>query len=208
MTTDERRQLEELRWGLECVNARCPHCEAPKPYRLTPKPGSKTRAGVWKCRKCRKQFTVTVGTAWRSTHLHMADVLARVEEALASDLDPWSSRDYAPAGMQVWPFQRAASDPLVARINALVPKAIPEYVREEVCQEVAVLILEGAVVSQEMVERCIKATFRRYPIMSNHRGFFALDAYVAGEASNPRFGDALVGLEGQAGARWLRRSNG
>jgi transposase-like protein len=40
-----------------------------KPYRLTPKPGSKTRKGLWKCRARRKQFTVTVGTVFEGSHV-------------------------------------------------------------------------------------------------------------------------------------------
>ena len=39
------------------------------PYRLTPKAGSKTRQGLWKCRACRKQFTVTVGTVFEDSHI-------------------------------------------------------------------------------------------------------------------------------------------
>ena len=40
-------------------------------YKLTPKPGSKSavRKGVWKCKGCRKQFAVTVGSIFRDTHI-------------------------------------------------------------------------------------------------------------------------------------------
>lgn len=69
-TKDEARALlEEIRWGKGCVNAACPHCGGMHPYRLTAKPGSKTRAGLWKCRACRKQFTVTVGTVFEASHV-------------------------------------------------------------------------------------------------------------------------------------------
>lgn len=69
-TEDEARALmEEIRWGKGCANAACPHCGTMEPYRLTPKPGSKTRKGVWKCRACRKQFTVTVGTVFEASHI-------------------------------------------------------------------------------------------------------------------------------------------
>jgi transposase-like protein len=57
--------LERLRWPDGPV---CPHCgehEQP-PYRL--KSERKTRR-LWKCRVCRRQFTVTVGTRIESTHL-------------------------------------------------------------------------------------------------------------------------------------------
>jgi transposase-like protein len=66
---EARALLEEIRWGKNAEHAACPHCGAMSPYRLTPKPGSKTRRGLWKCRACRKQFTVTVGTVFESSHV-------------------------------------------------------------------------------------------------------------------------------------------
>src|SRR5437762_533603 len=66
-----RELLEETRWGKGCVNAACPHCGTMDPYRLTAKADSKrpVRKGVWKCRACRKQFTVTVGTVFEASHI-------------------------------------------------------------------------------------------------------------------------------------------
>jgi hypothetical protein len=34
-----------------------------------PKPGSTTRSDVWKCRACRRQFTVLVGTILQGSHV-------------------------------------------------------------------------------------------------------------------------------------------
>jgi transposase-like protein len=62
-----RALLEEMRWGKD--GAVCPHCGGADPYKLTPKPGSKTRKGLYKCRACRKQFTVTVGTIFEDSHI-------------------------------------------------------------------------------------------------------------------------------------------
>src|SRR5205809_56740 len=54
--------LESIRWPNGPV---CPHCEnAEKHYQLP----NKTRR-LWKCAKCRKQFTVTVGTIFESSHI-------------------------------------------------------------------------------------------------------------------------------------------
>lgn len=63
-----RALLELLRWHGEPI---CPHCQSKEVYRLTPKPGSKSsvRSGVLKCKKCRKQFTVTVGTIFEGSHI-------------------------------------------------------------------------------------------------------------------------------------------
>src|SRR5918999_5922566 len=55
--------LESLRWPNGPV---CPHCgeSERKPYRLK----SQTRR-LWKCAACRKQYTVTVGTVFESSHI-------------------------------------------------------------------------------------------------------------------------------------------
>jgi transposase-like protein len=52
----------------------CPHCGATKVYVLTAKPGSvkPVRAGVYKCAKCRKQFTVRIGTVFEDSHIPFA----------------------------------------------------------------------------------------------------------------------------------------
>lgn len=75
-----RAFMEELRWGKNAENAACPHCGTVDPYRLTPKPGSTTRKGVWKCRagQCRKQFTVTVGTVFESSHIPLSKWLLAI----------------------------------------------------------------------------------------------------------------------------------
>lgn len=64
--------LEKRRWP--DGNVICPHCDADDAYRLTAKPGSKSpvRPGVFKCRKCRKQFTVRVGTIYEESKLPLS----------------------------------------------------------------------------------------------------------------------------------------
>lgn len=66
-----REYLEFLRWGN--AGPVCPRCGGDNPYRLTPKADSKTpgRRGLLKCRACRKQFTVTVGTVFEDSHVKL-----------------------------------------------------------------------------------------------------------------------------------------
>jgi transposase-like protein len=64
-----REWLERRRWPEGPV---CPHCGViDRAYKLAAKPGSTrpVRKGVWKCRDCRKQFTVTIGTVFAETHI-------------------------------------------------------------------------------------------------------------------------------------------
>lgn len=65
-----RDLLEQMRWG---GNPTCPHCGGLDPYKLTPKAesakGKHVRRGVYKCKACRKQFTVTVGTIFEDSRI-------------------------------------------------------------------------------------------------------------------------------------------
>jgi transposase-like protein len=49
----------------------CPHCGGTEPYTLTPKLESKSpvRKGVYKCKACRKQFTVRIGTIFEDSKI-------------------------------------------------------------------------------------------------------------------------------------------
>lgn len=63
-----REFLERVRWPNGPV---CPHCGASGAYRLRPKTRSArpVRRGVLKCKACRRQFTVTVRTAFEASHI-------------------------------------------------------------------------------------------------------------------------------------------
>jgi transposase-like protein len=63
---DARALLEAKRWG---GHPACPFCGGADPYRLTPKAGSSTRPGLFKCKACRKQFSVTKGTIFEDSHI-------------------------------------------------------------------------------------------------------------------------------------------
>jgi transposase-like protein len=64
LTEDEAREtLEKIRWPQGPV---CPHCLKKN---VTALQGKATRPGVYKCRDCRKQFTVTVGTIFHKSHI-------------------------------------------------------------------------------------------------------------------------------------------
>jgi len=67
-----RELLERVRWPEGPI---CPHCVVVgEHYRVMPKKGSRSpvREGVWKCRDCRKQFTVTVGTVFQGSKIPLS----------------------------------------------------------------------------------------------------------------------------------------
>jgi transposase-like protein len=59
-----REHFEKLRWPDGPV---CPHCGlVGEAYKLQ---GKTTRAGLWKCKDCRKKFTVTMRTIFEDSHI-------------------------------------------------------------------------------------------------------------------------------------------
>jgi transposase-like protein len=79
---DARETLERLRWPNGPV---CPHCGVvDSAYKIKPMVGSSTRKGLWKCRECRKQFTVTVGTVFADTHIKLGVWVAAIKLMAAS----------------------------------------------------------------------------------------------------------------------------
>lgn len=59
-----RAYLEGLRWPEGPI---CPHCKSVN--QATKLEGEKHRKGLWKCRACDRQFTVTIGTLFEDSHL-------------------------------------------------------------------------------------------------------------------------------------------
>jgi len=83
-TPDKAREnLEATIWPDGPV---CPHCQSREAYRLTPKATSKRpgRKGLLKCKDCRKQFTVTVGTIFEDSHIPLHKWLIAVHLLCAS----------------------------------------------------------------------------------------------------------------------------
>lgn len=70
-----RELIEKLRWPDGPI---CPHCGTNGAYKIIPKNGSGTRAGLYKCRECRKQFTVTVNTIFEGSHIPLSKWLIAI----------------------------------------------------------------------------------------------------------------------------------
>jgi transposase-like protein len=76
-----RALLEKMRWG---GHPTCPRCGGLNPYKITPKAGSSTRKGLYKCSQCRKPFTVTVGTVFEDSHIPISKWLLAMHLMCAS----------------------------------------------------------------------------------------------------------------------------
>lgn len=67
--TDEnkaREHLEAIHWPHGPICPKCGNCDQ---TRITKLEGKSTRPGVYKCKECRKPFTVTVGTVFERSHI-------------------------------------------------------------------------------------------------------------------------------------------
>jgi transposase-like protein len=78
-----RAYLEGVIWPNGPV---CPHCSGRNVYRMVAKAGSKRpgRAGLLRCRTCKRQFTVTVGTIFEGSHVPLHKWLMAVHFMTAS----------------------------------------------------------------------------------------------------------------------------
>jgi len=82
--TDEnkaREHLESLHWP---NGPMCPHCGNCDVTRITKLQGKSTRPGVYKCKDCRKPFSVTVGTLMERSHIKINVWLAAMHLLTAS----------------------------------------------------------------------------------------------------------------------------
>jgi len=78
-----RELLEWLRWK---GNPVCPHCEATGAYKIEAKEDSKSgaRKGLWKCKACRQQFSVTVGTIFEDSKIPLSKWLLAIHLVCSS----------------------------------------------------------------------------------------------------------------------------
>jgi transposase-like protein len=61
-----RKHFEKLLWPTGPVCPKCGNCDQD---RITKLDGKSTRPGVFKCKECRKPFSVTVGTIFERSHI-------------------------------------------------------------------------------------------------------------------------------------------
>ena len=67
-----REYLEQIRWPKGVV---CPHCgnaDQAKIWKIEENKEKKIRPGLYQCRPCLKQFTVTVGTIFSDSHIPLS----------------------------------------------------------------------------------------------------------------------------------------
>jgi transposase-like protein len=126
-----------MRWNGEPV---CPHCGTDRPYFLNPenrvsrrtRTGSESQRRVWKCRHCRKQFSVLTGTIFHGTKIPVRTWVLVVFE-MTSSKNGVAARE-------------------IERKYGLTPKSawfMLHRIREAMKREPMAGLLEGRVVADE-----------------------------------------------------------
>lgn len=124
--TDEkaREYLEAIRWPNGCI---CPHCknkDQSKIWKIKANKDKKIREGLYQCKACDNQFTVTVGTIFEDSHIPLhkwltAWYLAATSKKGISAL--WIQQNlglgsYRTAWMMMHKIRHAMKDPAVAEL--------------------------------------------------------------------------------------------
>lgn len=88
-----------------------------------------------------------------------------------------------------WPYG-ATVDPLVARINEAVPRTLPEQIREEACQELAVALLTGEPLTDEVIKAALRAA--RFGYQFSSRTEWSMDEPAPGQRTQTPLRDLLA----------------
>jgi transposase-like protein len=123
--TDEtsREYLEAIRWPKGVV---CPHCknsDGKKIWKIQPNKEKKIRAGLYRCAKCNKEFTCTVGTIFEDSHIPLRKWLVAwymMATAKKGTSALWIQQNlglgsYRTAWMMMHKIRHALKDPAVAK---------------------------------------------------------------------------------------------
>src|ERR1700728_2662241 len=123
-----REFFEKQRWPDGTV---CPFCGlVGEAYRLKAKADSKSpvRPGVWKCKGCRKQFTVTKGTIFEDSHIPLNTWLMTIHLVCSSkkgmsahQIHRMLGITYKSAWFMVHRLSWAATqDPMAAQLTGII----------------------------------------------------------------------------------------
>jgi transposase-like protein len=89
-TTQGREYLEAIRWPTRPV---CPHGSIDNShYALN---GKAHRPGLWKCKDCRQQFSVTVGTVFEQSKIGLAKWLTAAYLMCSAKRASWPTNSTA-----------------------------------------------------------------------------------------------------------------
>src|SRR3990172_3578068 len=58
--------MEKQRWG---DTPTCPHCDSTEVAKVMAQDGTRGKRFLWRCHKCKKQFTVRVGTIMEDSRI-------------------------------------------------------------------------------------------------------------------------------------------
>ena len=129
-----RAHLEMLLWPQGPV---CPHCGNMDTKRITLMQGKTTRPGLYKCKECRKPFTITIGTVMERSKIPLskwvmaAQIMASSKKGFSAlQLQRMLATNYETAWFLFHRLREAATDPQAGPLggSGKVVKADETYV--------------------------------------------------------------------------------
>jgi transposase-like protein len=182
-------RFKEIRFGWTGGAVECPHCGGSAPYEL------KNRL-MWRCKKCVTQFSVTSGTIFQSRKASFQTILHAVSLRLHDPQNilqtsyllgvqyrtayAWASKfrlflGNAPKQTRVqdnrWPYlngDRDEAQKLIATINGLLPRELPEQKRADVAQEMILGVLSGEITEADLKAKALLYIRKYHKNYENH----------------------------------------
>jgi transposase-like protein len=66
---DEQTAVEFFEWQRWNGKPTCPHCKSADVYKMTDRDGTRNRRFLWRCRSCKEQYTVRIGSIFEDSRL-------------------------------------------------------------------------------------------------------------------------------------------
>lgn len=104
-------------------------------------------------------------------------------------------RPTQPPMLTTWPYVRSFDNDdyaLMKYVNEIVPRALPEHVRADVCQDILVDVVSGEISADQLKNKMKEYVRRAYKFMPSKFGAVSLDAFIYGE-EGATFGERLIG---------------
>lgn len=181
-------RFKDIRFSWTGGEVECPKCHSSKTYEL------RNRL-MWRCKLCVHQFSVTSGTIFSARKASFKTILHAISLRLHDDQNilqtsymlgvqyqtayKWASKfrlflGNAPKARvqdNRWPFvnnDRSEAAKLVATINGILPRGLPEQKRADIAQEMILGVLSGEITEDGLRAQAIRYIRRYHKNYENH----------------------------------------
>lgn len=194
-------RFKDIRWGWTDGRTICPSCENEGVYEF------RTR-GIFKCKRCGKQFSATSGTVFNSRKMPFGTLVFSISMRVHSSLTPMdlareSGLTYRAAwehtkklsiftpkiktSEQQWPYiasnmRRSSADDLIKEVSKVTAR-LPADLRADIAQDMILGVLSGDITRDQLRQNFEKYISRYYKSYDNRFACVSWDAPVPGTDS-------------------------